>query len=248
MFNGDIYESLKGRNLKIGPSLGGAARYGRLDGEPVVIKNKKVILDALWKDELKPAFGLQKVGTSYFEREKIIILKYHKNLGTVQKVIGKVKPEAFGDWFWRLCVFDYSLSNGDRHSNNILVLSPTKLLAIDEAMKLREPLMWCPRFDPKVKKVILQSIADIHTRVQLQEKIVSLITVDIEERIREVYARYPALDSFATFYTCSLFHRTYSTIEWLDVMLDKFKWYHLMHEKKKKQALVKHLNKQRRKR
>ncbi len=41
-------------------------------------------------------------------------------------------------------MFDYSLSNGDRHSNNILVLSPTKLLAIDEAMKLREPLMWCP--------------------------------------------------------------------------------------------------------
>jgi hypothetical protein len=242
MFNGDTYPSLKGHNLKVGPSMGGAARYGRLDGIPVVIKNKKVVVDALWKDELKVAFGLKKNGTSYFEREQIIILKYHKNLGTIQKAIDKVKPEAFGDWFWRLCAFDYSISNGDRHSNNILVLSPTELMAIDEATKIREPLLWCPRFAPKIKTVILQSIADIRTRAQLQEKIASIITVDIEERIREVYARYPKLDSFVTYYTCSLFHRTYSSVAWLDVMLDKFKWYHLMAEKKKKQALVKHLN------
>ncbi|HUS89349.1 MAG TPA: hypothetical protein VMW91_08300 [Desulfosporosinus sp.] len=243
MFNGDIYPSLKGKHLKIGPSMGGAARYGRLDGEPVVLKNKKTVLDALWKDELKEAFGLQKVGTSYFERERIILLKYHKNLGTVQKSISKVRPEAFGDWFWRLCAFDYSISNGDRHSNNILVLSPTKLLAIDEARKIRAPLYWCPRFDPKVKKVILQSIATIKTRADLQEKLESIITVDIEERIREVYARYPKLDSFVMNFTCGQFHETYSTVEWLDVLLDKFKWYHLMQEKKKKQALVRHLNK-----
>ena len=140
MFNGDIYPSLKGHNLKLGPELGGAARYGRLDGTPVVVKTKKTVIDALWKDELKVPFGLQKIGTSYFEREKIIVLKYHKNLGTIQKAIDKVRPEAFGDWFWLLCAYDYTISNGDRHSNNILVLSPEKLLPIDEAMKLRQPL------------------------------------------------------------------------------------------------------------
>ena len=225
MFNGEIYETIGDTSLKTVKRAGGEAFHALLGGKRVIVKAKKVSIHSLWKDELKVFFDLEKVGMSYFKKEDIFVLKFHNNIGTLKSAAGKkVLPEAFGKWFLRLCMFDYVIQNGDRHSNNILVLSPTKLLAIDEAVSKRPTKVWCPRFSGIINDKILQSIANIAGN---REELAAIMKEELPEKawagIYEVTSKYDDLIGHQTLNGLEKnITDLHTGIEWMDYMWAKF--------------------------
>jgi len=225
MFNGEIYEKLgEGIEVKMVKRAGGEAFHATINGLRVIAKEKKAAISSLWKDELKPYFGLEKVGMSYFRQEDLFILKFHPNLGTLKASANKVLPEAFGAWFIRLCIYDYVIQNGDRHSNNILLISPRRLMAIDEAVSKRPPDLWCPRFSQIITDKILQSIANlVKDRRELEELVRNEFSSEAIAGIYEVTSRY---DDLVGPQTISGLEKTIATVStgigWMDYMWAKF--------------------------
>lgn len=227
MFNGELYKTLGDTELKIGKKAGGEAYHGSILGIRVLVKKKKITRDILWKDEMKPSFGLQKVGVSYFVKEGTFILRFFPNRGTLKVSDNLVDASAFGDWFLRLCLYDFVIQNGDRHSNNILVLTPTELLGIDESVTRRPTDRWCPRFKNTIVAKILQSIAELipedggDRRVALREHMKSLISPTIEEELNSLAERYQFTEGERERIFANL-NIVQSDVEWMDYMWRSF--------------------------
>jgi hypothetical protein len=229
MFNGEIVtRPLEHKSFIMDhcKHLGGGAYLSQFpDGIPVVVKQKKTDINCLWKDELKEAFLLPKVGISYFKLDDLYLLKYHHNHGTLKGVhANAVRPAAFGVFFMRLCAYDYVIQNGDRHSNNLLILDETHLLPIDEATKKRPPDLWCPRFNSAIVDRIRDSYREIKNNFALRSYLWNYIPPGVDEYMRELNKRLdiPYNDLIINY------HRVLSGTDWLHFTLDKFGMSHLV--------------------
>ena len=139
-------------------------RWATYQGEDVFLKFRKkhnrtykeVCHHQHLVDEMKPLFGLKKIGTR-------VVYDEVETWGVMQKwwpVIGTVKqrefmPQWVSEAAWaevlKICIFDGVIGGLDRHGNNVLVLQDKSLLTIDDEDVFYDKLRVWVKFDKDIK-------------------------------------------------------------------------------------------------
>ncbi|HEY0819791.1 MAG TPA: hypothetical protein VGD46_13490 [Rhizobacter sp.] len=110
-------------------------------------------------DQMKPLFGLQKIGTHvvYDDKEGYgVMQRWHPVIATVkmrpymdQWLSEQTKLELF-----KICVFDGVIGGLDRHGNNVIVLKDGSLLTIDDEDVFYDKLRVWVKFDRDIKRMV----------------------------------------------------------------------------------------------
>jgi len=175
-------------------------RWGIYDGESVFVKFRKkhnrsfeeVCAHQFIVDEIKVFFELKKMGTRIvFDKTEGygIMLKWHKNLGTVKQ--RELMPQWVSDEnlfeLLKIVFYDVIIGSLDRHGNNVIVLMDLSLLTIDDEDVFYDSPRTLVKFDNDIRKMMyveyLRSRKEIFKYIdevlKNSDKILSIVDKDI---------------------------------------------------------------------
>ena len=139
--------------------------YGRYDSKQVFIKFRKkhnrtwaeVATHQFFADELKPIFGLIKVGMVVVwnpQQGVGIMQNWIENIGTVKQLPVSELSAEVGYQLIKIILYDCVIGSLDRHGNNVLVRPDRKLVCIDDEDIFYNDNRVLVKFDKHIKELI----------------------------------------------------------------------------------------------